>query len=246
MIALLSPALRMRPSDVRPESEPAFFAEAASLCAALRSLTPHRLESVLGINDVMALRAYGYLKRFDISETGTAAAFGLMGLCYAALDPGSFDADSRAFIQRHLRIASAFYGLMRPMDNMLPHRLEMSTKGIPGIPDLYAFWGERPCRALYDATDCVVSLCSREYEAAFLPHVRPGRRFVRCEFLVPVNGKLQMKATQVKMARGRMARFIVENSIDDPRELAGFDWDGYAFMPYRSHDSLLVFGKQIE
>ncbi len=243
MIAILSPAMRMHAIGEPPESEPVFIREAALLCQKLRTLPPHRLETALSVNAELAFHAHAAMQRFDGNAKGVAAVFGFYGLCYSALDPASFSDEQRQYMQQHLRIVSPFYGLLRPFDNMQPYRLEFKTKGVPDIPDLYDFWGGRICEALFGETDCVVSLCSRENEKAVLPHVKPSQKIVRCEFLIPYNGKLMMKPTQVKVARGKMARFIVENKIDRQEYLPAFDWDGYVFMPHRSHSGLLVFAK---
>ncbi len=243
MIAILSPAMRMHTMGELPQTEPQFLREAELLHQQLCALLPHQLESALCVNSELALRAFADMQVFSRQKQAVAAAFGYHGLCYRALGPASFSADERQFMQEHLRIVSAFYGLLRPFDNMQPYRLEMQTIGVPNYPDLYEFWGEKLCRALFRDTNCVLSLCSREYEKAILPYVSPEERAIRCEFLIPDKGKLLMKPTQVKAARGRMARYIIKNRIDDPQALMAFGEDGYCFAPYRSTPKLFVFTK---
>jgi cytoplasmic iron level regulating protein YaaA (DUF328/UPF0246 family) len=243
MIAILSPALRTDGVLRPPISEPLMMESALLLCDALRTLPPHRLESALNVNAALGLRAHRDYARFGSGGEGAAAVFAYRGICYASLAPASFDEGELRFLQTHVRILSALYGVLRPLDNVLPHRLEMRTKGVPGIPDLYAFWGERLCRALFEKTDCVLALCSKEYERAIVPHLRRGERFVRVSFLVPANGKLLMKPTQVKAARGRMARYIVQNGIDSADGVRSFNEDGYALLPQRCDEGHLVFAR---
>jgi len=154
----------------------------------LRTLAPHQLESALGINAPIALRAFDDYRRFSVDGTGATAAFGYYDLCYTVLNASTLTRDEMLFMQDHLRILSALYGVLRPMDHLCPHRLEMQTKGVPGIPDLYLYWGDRLCRALYRETECVLFLCSREYEKAVLPHVKKTERFIRFEFLFFTKG----------------------------------------------------------
>ena len=243
MIAIVSPAMRMHAAGILPQSEPQFMHETELLHGRLRPLLPHQLETALCVNAELALKAYADMQSFSRRRQGVAAAYGYNGLCYRALDPASFSEDEKRYMQEHLRILSAFYGLLRPLDNLQPYRLEMQTRGVPQCPDLYAFWGDKLYRALFMETDCVLSLCSKEYEKAILPHAAPASRIIRCEFLVPDKGKLLMKPTQVKVARGLMARYIVKNRIDTPEALLSFGADGYAFAPYRSTSQLFVFTK---
>lgn len=241
MIAILSPAMRMAQNREKPWTEPMFFDRAEELRQKLCLLAPHELESALNINPKLALFAHAAFAHFDANHAGVAAAFSYRGLCYRALRAPDMTREELGFLQNHARILSAFYGLLRPMDGMQPHRLEMRTKGVPDCPDLYAFWGDSICRALYRDTDCVLSLCSREYERAVRPHVKPPARFVRCSFLLPVRGKWLMKATDVKIARGTMARYIAKNRIKRPQQIAAFNELGYAFAPYRSSADHMVF-----
>jgi cytoplasmic iron level regulating protein YaaA (DUF328/UPF0246 family) len=211
LIAILSPAMRMQSFGEQPLSQPRFKEEAETLAGKLRALSPQQLETALSVNAGFALRVYDYLQRFLMEKEAVAAAFGYYGLCYSALDPQSFEEAQRQFMQDHLRILSAMYGLLRPFDNMQPHRLEMQCKGVP------------------------------EYEKAVLPYIKKGQRAIRCEFLAPVNGRFMMTPTQVKTARGLMARYIVVHRIDDPAGLLSFGEDGYVFAPYRSSADLYVF-----
>ncbi len=50
-----------------------------------------------------------------------------------------------------------------------------------------------------------------------------------------------MLATAAKMARGRMARYIVKEQIDDPEGLKDFCWNGYTFIPHLSDESTYTF-----
>ncbi len=51
-----------------------------------------------------------------------------MGDVYAGLDAKSLTDEQIQFAQEHLRILSGLYGLLKPLDLIQPHRLEMGTK----------------------------------------------------------------------------------------------------------------------
>lgn len=57
---------------------------------------------------------------------------------------------------------------------------------------------------------------------------------LNCDFLTFRRGKLITLAALAKMARGRMARFLIDNRIREPEGLREFSWEGYEFSPEHS------------
>ena len=97
--------------------------------------------------------------------------------------PGVFTYDELDYIQKHLRILSGFYGLLRPFDGVAPYRLEMQAKlAVAGARDLYAFWGDTLALALAKNTDVIFNLASKEYSRSVIPHLPAGIRLVSCVF----------------------------------------------------------------
>ncbi len=58
------------------------------------------------------------------------------------------------------------------------------------------------------------------------------------------DGKLKTIAFSAKRARGRMARFVVQNRIAEPSGLKEFREAGYAFRPELSSDDDLLFTRE--
>ena len=133
--------------------------------------------------------------------------------------------------------------MVRPTDGVSPYRLEMQCRLPLEEGSLYRFWGDTLCRDLFaDAQgQPVIDLASSEYSKAILPHLRPGDRVIQCQFVEARGGKLRTLATSAKMARGQMARWLVQNRIDDPEQLKEFAWDDYHFAPTLSGADTLVF-----
>ena len=72
----------------------------------------------------------------------TRSHLAFKGDVYTGLDADSLSDEDVQFAQRHLRMLSGLYGLLKPLDLMQPYRLEMGTKLVnPKGKDLYAFWG---------------------------------------------------------------------------------------------------------
>jgi cytoplasmic iron level regulating protein YaaA (DUF328/UPF0246 family) len=150
-----------------------------------------------------------------------------------------------------VRILSGLYGVLRPLDQMHPYRLEMGTKlANPRGKDLYAFWGETVTGALNEAlaangATALVNLASEEYFKSVKP------KLLNVPVIVPVfedwkNGKYKIISFFAKRARGMMARYAAENGITDPAQLKDFDVDGYAFDEAASKERVWVFRRRVE
>lgn len=233
MIAVISPAKNMRRAPcVLPPTEPQFLPQARQLLAELRGYSPWQLAHEMRINDALAQRAFADFADMDLSQPGTPALLSYHGLQYLNLAPETLSAEELLFLQEHLRIVSGFYGLLRPLDGIWPYRLELGGKLRFFGQNLYGYWGDALYRALFAPGETVINLSSGEYTKAFTPYLRAEDRFITVDFLEPKpGGKLAMRATAAKMARGRMARFIARCRAGDPEELKEFCWNGYRFAP---------------
>ncbi|WP_343252538.1 peroxide stress protein YaaA [Ligaoa zhengdingensis] len=243
MIAIISPAKNMvqaQADGVYP-SRPQYRAQTARLHQILKEYTPWQLETLMNINPQLAFGAFAAYQAFDPDLPGSPALLAYRGLQYQNIAALDFTPDDFAFADRHLRIVSAFYGLLRPSDGILPYRLELQCKLRVDGESLYSFWGDRLCRDLFAPGETVINLASGEYSRAFLPHLREGDRMITCDFLVPTRDRLRMLPTAAKTARGQMARYLVKNRIDDPEALKQFCWGGYRFLPRLSSPSKFTF-----
>ena len=246
MLLLLSPAKRLDLSDAPspPPTRPRFAAEAGRLAAVLRGRTAGELKSLMGLSDDLAALNR---ERFQAFGSGEArpAVLSFAGDVYRGLDARSLDGDALARAQDRLRILSGLYGVLRPLDAIEPYRLEMGTTlAAEGARDLYAYWGDRIARSLdADLSDhadrTIVNLASNEYAKAALPHL--SAPVVTPVFREEKDGQSRTLALFAKVARGAMARWVIENDVDRADDLRGFDAEGYAFRADASDEDRLVF-----
>lgn len=245
---ITSPAKKMRVVDAPPwpVREPAFLDRAERLARALRGLSREEAQALWRCSDRLADLNYERLRHMDLSRGATAAVVAYEGIQYAHMAPEVMSEGQIAWLDGHLRILSGLYGMLRPLDGVVPYRLEMQARlGVDGARDLYAFWGS----ALYDALarecDLVVNVASVEYARAVTPHVRPdGPQVLTCLFGVLRDGRLRQPATEAKAARGTFVRWCAERGVERPEELAGFRERGYALDEGRSDDGTLVFVRE--
>ena len=244
MIAILSPAKNMRsaPERALPTTRPQRGQEAEELADVLCAMPAYELESTMQISPALALRAAADFAAWT-PEGGDPAILAYDGLAYKYLDADSLTDDDLCFAQNHLRHMSALYGALRPLDVIHPYRLDMSRR--PRGMNLYKFWGSKLRDDLYAETDLVINLASSEYSRAVSKQLKPGDRFLTCEFLSERGGKLRCLAANAKMARGAMARYIIQNRIDRQEDLTGFDELGFAFAPSLSNDAVYTYVQQL-
>jgi cytoplasmic iron level regulating protein YaaA (DUF328/UPF0246 family) len=148
--------------------------------------------------------------------------------------------------QEHVCILSGLYGVLRPMDRMQPYRLEMGTRlATPGAKDLYQFWGRQIAEYLNkrlraELAPVVVNLASQEYFRSVDTKALKAR-VVECVFEEYRDGGYKIISFMAKRARGLMARYAITQRIVTPKQLEGFNLDGYAYDAKASQPERLVF-----
>lgn len=248
MKIMISPAKRMRVrNDDFPYSGiPAFIDEAEELLHILKSMTEPELKALFKANDAITHENYLRFRGMNLRSNLTPALLSYVGIQYQYMAPQIFSKDQWDYVCRHLRILSGFYGVLRADDGIVPYRLEMQAKlQAGGQKDLYRFWGSKiftqtagrqpGCRLL--------NLASKEYSDAVTPYLRPEDICVTCVFGTEEGGRVKMKATEAKMARGEMVRFLAERNAGDFETVKEFDRLGFAYCPERSTETEYVFIK---
>lgn len=252
MLVVVSPAKNLdfeTPVPVENFSQPALLDHAEVLAKTCKKLTPADLSSLMKISDKLAtLNA----NRFDsfttpfTKDNARQALFAFNGDVYAGLDAYTLSQDDIAYAQTHLRILSGLYGLLKPLDLMQPYRLEMGTKlDNPKGKNLYEYWGSTITTALNKALQAqgdsvLVNLASNEYFKSVKPRSLDGM-IVTPHFKDQKNGQYKIISFFAKKARGLMARYIIQNQVEDVAGLKAFNEAGYVFSAKQSTDTELVF-----
>lgn len=241
MIAILSPAKNMREAPARPSlpiTVPKRGQEAQQLMEMLQKIPNYALESIMKISPRLALKAVSDFAAWS-AQGGTPAALTYNGLAYQHLNADTLTDADLMYAQEHLRHLSALYGALRPLDGIHPYRLEMAHR--PRGWDLYQFWGSKLWEDLYAETDTVINLASNEYSKAISAYLKPKGRYITCEFLCDRGGKLRCLAAIAKMARGAMARYLIEARVDDVQGLMQFEGLDFSFAPDLSNEMVYTF-----
>lgn len=255
MITVLSPAKTLDyESRVRTRqfSQPEFLTDSRKLVKRLREMKPEDLSNLMHVSDAIAQLNFSRFLNWQTpfsSENARQAIYAFKGDVYTGLEVESFRAPDLKFAQKHLRILSGLYGILRPLDLMQPYRLEMGTRLTNERGnDLYDFWADKITRRLNqelakDKRPVLINLASNEYFKAINT---PG---LKARIVTPVfkdyrSGQFRVLSFFAKKARGRMASWIVHNRVDSPDALENFAEDGYSFNPGLSSEDRPVFTRK--
>jgi hypothetical protein len=249
MLAIISPAKSL---DYRselpplPPTRPQFEQEAATLARAAAKLSARKLGDLMHISDALAKLNTERFRGFDEAPE-RPAIFAFAGDVYTGFEVKSLDEEAILYAQDHLRILSGLYGLLRPLDEIRPYRLEMGTRWAPRRKSLYAWWGKRIAEQLSEdaaaAGGTIINLASKEYWSAVAGQLPHDLRVIEIDFREETPNGLRFNTFAAKRARGMMARYICEHRIEDAEALKGFDSDGYAFDPEHSTDGSWRFSR---
>ena len=153
------------------------------------------------------------------------------GIQYRYMAPQVFERDYYDYVEKHLRILSGFYGILRPFDGVVSYRLEMQAKLKSDFcNNLYDYWGDLLYQELSDEKgQLILNLASKEYSRTIEKYLDSTVRYVTCVFGEETEDKVIEKRVYVKMARGEMVRYMAENHVTDIDALRGFNRLGFRY-----------------
>jgi len=255
MLVLVSPAKTLDYENEAGTSEhtlPKLVQHSEQLIEECRKLTPSDIASLMKVSDKIAglnaARFESWSPEFS-TDNAKQAMYAFRGDVYTGLDADTLSAQSIERAQKHLRILSGLYGLLRPLDLMQPYRLEMGTRLANAKGNnLYQFWGDlitdEVNLALSEQGDeIVVNLASNEYFKAVKPKQLKGS-LITPVFKDRKNGQYKVISFFAKRARGMMVRYILDNNIKTFSGLTEFDAAGYYYCEAESTAQAPVFKRE--
>ena len=166
---IISPAKKMRASgagtpadDVMPLGIPPFPEASRRLAARLKAMDPSQLQVLWGTSDKLTAECVDMTRELVVPASLdearaprmaarlTPAVLTYDGIQFRSMAPEVLGTESLEWLQDHLWVLSGLHGCMRPLDAVMPYRLEMgarlatnaTAKGEGPAPrNLYEFWG---------------------------------------------------------------------------------------------------------
>lgn len=254
MYFLLSPAKNLDEKTALPFelnehlSEPVLIEQSIDLMKTLKQKDSIDIQELMSVSDKIAqlnvVRNQNWT--YPFGDDKKPAVYLFDGDAYKGLDAYSLTIDEILYLNRHLGILSGLYGILKPLDNMLPYRLEMGTKlKTPHADDLYEYWGDMITDVINErihasGSDILINLASSEYYGAVKPN-KIQADIITPKFLDQKNGQYKVISFYAKRARGMMTRFACINNIQNPDDLKDFDMEGYYFDERASSHDEWVF-----
>lgn len=250
MLIVVSPAKKLNfetPSMVEDFTDPLFIDKSKELIKELKKLTTEDLQKLMKISPKLAelnIARYRDFKTPFTPKNAKQAAYAFKGDTYVGLDFDSFNKAEIKYAQKHLRILSGLYGVLRPLDLIQPYRLEMGTKfKIKDCQNLYQWWQQDITEKINEELKkekFLINLASKEYFSSINCSELKGS-LINVHFLQNKNGTVKINSLLAKRARGMMSRYILKNKITKIQDLKAFNESGYKFDLKRSQDNELVF-----
>jgi len=253
MLILVSPAKTLNfetPPPVNQSTQPQFLDDSQELINQLRKMPVAKVGKLMNISDNLArLNSERYKSwTLPMKPGGTAkqSLFAFQGDVYTGINADTMKKRDVQFAQKHLRILSGLYGVLRPLDLMLPYRLEMGTRLVNGRgQNLYHFWGDEVTDLLNSElkkqkSPLVFNLASNEYFKVVNAH-KLDAELISPVFRDKKSGEYKLISFFAKRARGMMARFIIDNRIKDVESIKDFDTAGYRYNKKLSTPTEPVF-----
>ena len=221
-----------------------FTKETEEIIRVLKDLTPWDIQSLMKVNEKIALQSYAYFQDFNFNDKGVCGLLAYDGLVFKNIKAEDFTKEDFDYANKHIRILDAFYGMVNPLDDILPYRLEMQYPIKIQGNNLYKFWDDKIYNKLYSEDNVIVNLASEEYAKTVRRFLNEEDIFIDIDFKVNKDGKLKTLATLAKMARGQMVKYIIENKIDNPEDLKDFTFNSFKYCSNLSTSKKFVFIKE--
>lgn len=252
MLAVISPAKTLDYESRCPSvtvSHPDFLDDSEELIGVLKKKRRPQLRALMNLSEKLAdqnFERYQEWQRPFNEDNARPALLAFKGDVYTGFSLDEYTKRDFNFAQKHLRILSGLYGVLRPLDLMQPYRLEMGTplKNARG-KDLYAFWDTQITRNLNQAlseskSKTLINLASNEY------YKTVDESLIDADVITPVfkdlkNGQYKFLSFYGKKARGMMCDFMIRHRLKKADDLKQFDTAGYAFNEALSEGNTWVF-----
>ncbi|MEC3907143.1 peroxide stress protein YaaA [Tamlana sp. 2201CG12-4] len=250
MKLVLSPAKSLNFESELPtvlNTEACFLKQAERLNKLLKKKSARSLSKLMNISDALGQLNYERNQSWQLpftKDNARPAVYAFSGDVYRGLDVYTVPQEKIEVLQNTVRILSGLYGLLKPTDLIQPYRLEMGTKMPVGVKkNLYEFWKKSITKALNEELDddeLFLNLASNEYFKAI--DVKTLKvPVVTANFKDFKNGEYKTIMTFAKLARGYMARYVIDTNAKTIDDIKGFNYEGYGFSEPMSNGNDLVF-----
>ncbi len=232
------------------QSTPRFQNEAEAFARDMAQYSSEIIAEILGCSQQIAVQNKLRFMQFFDEKQKLPAILAYHGQAYKHLKAETLNVDDLNYSQEKLWITSFLYGLLRPLDGILPYRMEGHVELPSGAgQNIFGFWKSCLTDLLVESVKAddgiLLHLATEEYQHLFdWKSVRREVRVIQPLFYVRKGNDLKIQAVWAKTCRGAMTRFIIENRITNPNDLSAFKYEGFEYEPTLGEPDYPHFVKQ--
>ena len=212
--------------------------------AVLDELARYSAQELESFYKISAEKAQEEYERIQTLKNGTANSYPALylfdGLMYRNIKRDNLTQAEQAYLEKHLMITSALYGVIPAFAPIAPHRLDFLMKLKVGGKSLTKHW-----QAAYEESlngeELIFSLLSSEFETVFPQEIR--EKMVTFKFMEERDGKLKIHSTISKKARGAFLTALMEGQVTSPEEIKKLNFASFTYQEDLSSDKEMVFVK---
>jgi len=240
MKIIISSAKTMKSNITTGATTPVLLSKSKVILDHLKRLNEDELSKIWDVSNNKLNDCINNLNNIDFNNNLTKAIDAYDGVVFRQFN-NDFDID---YLNEHLRILSAFYGLLKPSDGICSYRLEMASSLKVNGQSLYQYWDDSLYKEINDKL--IINLASEEYGKCIRNYLKEDDVFIDIDFIQVENGKRKHISTELKKARGQFLRWMMINKIEDINQLSKFDLSNYRYSKNDSTMNKLVFVKEIK
>lgn len=250
MLILLSPAKTFAKSRVEPlpfSTTPLFLQQTDAIAVHAIQMTDEELKNDLSLSPQLVTEVRkSWFEFVSASDVLQMASLAYAGMVYKQLGAKDFTEATWRYATDHLLLCSFVYGLLRPTDLIRPYRME-GTVRLESGQKVFEYWRDILTSYLI-AQGCkqggtLLYLASEEMKQLFhWSEVEANLRVIYPNFLVrQPSGKLKQIVIYTKMARGEMARAVLEEQIQDLHLCQALQPAGFVYIAELSDERNWVY-----
>ena len=222
--------------------------EAKPLCpdtqAILEELATYSVQELESFYKISAEKAQEEYERIQALKNGTANSYPALqlfdGLMYRNIKRDNLTKKEQAYLEKHLMITSALYGVIPAFEPIAPHRLDFLMKLKIAGKSLKSHW-QSAYEESVKGEELIFSLLSSEFENVFPKEIR--EKMVTFKFMEDRDGKLKVHSTISKKARGAFLTALMENQMTSVEEIKKLSFAGFQYREDLSTSKELSFVK---
>jgi len=237
MKIILSPSKTQSDIEVHKDLEhPKYYTFSKQIIKEIKTYKKDDLAKIMHIKDKLLEETFSLYKKYKVNKNELIPAIRLYkGVVYDCFNLDNFSENEINYLNEHLRIISALYGVLKPYDGVQPYRLDFTMK-MDNI-NLNTFWKNKILK-YFKKEDFILDCASQEF-SHFLKPLK--EKVHRIEFIDNVDGQDKIISYNAKKMRGLMAFYCIKNQVNSIERIRDFDEDGFTYQAHLSDNSLSIF-----